>query len=120
MVSPGIAGQVGDYRVVTLEDTLAVLRDDAEVARRSVPGLGAFVTKANELQLGWGRFPDGMEMLYRYDRGDDHCGYAVTLQTEDGSEWGHAPCRGTTQRQGAFPSYAFPSAGRRSDIRSCY
>jgi hypothetical protein len=89
----GISGQVGEYGVVTLEDTLSVLRGDEEVARRPVPGLGAFITEAKDLKLGWGRFPDGMEVVYLYDRGDDHFGYAANLQDEDCSEWGYAPFR---------------------------
>ena len=87
----GISGQVGEYGVVTLEDTLYVLRGDAEVARRSVPGLGAFVMQATDLKLGWGQFPDGMEVIYLYDRDDDNFGYAANLQAEHCSEWGYAP-----------------------------
>ena len=89
----GISGQAGDYGVVTLEDTLYMLRGDEEIARRVVPGLGTFVLKSKDLKLGWGRLPDGMEVIYLYDRGDDNFGYAVNLQREDFSEWGYAPFR---------------------------
>ncbi len=54
-------------------------------------GLGAFVERAKDLRTGWGQFPDGMEVIYLYDRGDDNFGYAVNLQREDFSEWGYAP-----------------------------
>ena len=87
----GIAGQAGDYWGGTVEDTLYVLHDDVETLRRSVPGLEAFVMKAKDLRCGWGQFPDGMEVVYVYDRGDDNFGYAANLQDEGCSEWGYAP-----------------------------
>ena len=89
----GISGRAGRYGVVTLEDTLSVWCGDEEVACRTVPGLGSFVMQAKELTLGWGQFPDGMEVIYLYDRGDDNFGYAVNLQDERCSEWGYAPFR---------------------------
>ena len=42
-------------------------------------------------RLGWGRFPDGAEVLYLYDRDDDNFGYAVNLTSPTCSEWGYAP-----------------------------
>ncbi len=42
-------------------------------------------------RLGWGRFPDGAEVLYLYDRDDGGFGYAVNLTMPDCSEWGYAP-----------------------------
>ena len=42
-------------------------------------------------RLGWGRFPDGAEVLYLYDRDDGGCGYAVNLTAPDCSEWGYTP-----------------------------
>jgi hypothetical protein len=32
--------------------------------------LGRFVAAARDLKLGWGRFPDGAEVVYLYDAGD--------------------------------------------------
>ncbi len=87
----GISGLIGGYGVVTLRDTLSVLRGDDEIARRTVPGLGVFVMQAKDLALGWGRFPDGAEVLYLYDRDDGGFGYAVNPTMADCSEWGYAP-----------------------------
>ena len=42
-------------------------------------------------RLGRGRFPDGAEVLYPYDRDDGGFGYAVNLTIPDCSEWGYAP-----------------------------
>ena len=42
-------------------------------------------------RLGWGRFPDGAEVLYLYDRDDGGFGYAVNLTAPGCSEWGYAP-----------------------------
>jgi hypothetical protein len=39
-------------------------------------------------RLGWGRFPDGAEVLYLDDRVDDGFGYAVNLTAPNCSEWG--------------------------------
>src|SRR5215211_7132795 len=87
----GTGGHIAGYDVFLAGDTVTVLGDEGVVTRRTVPGLGAFVERAKDLRTGWGRFPDGMEVLYLYDRGDDHFGYAVNLQAEDCSEWGYAP-----------------------------
>ena len=85
------SGHIGGYEVFLSGDTVSVLDDEGIVAKRAVPGLGAFVERAKEFRLGWGQFPNGMEVLYLYDRGDDNFGYAVNLQREDFSEWGYAP-----------------------------
>ena len=42
-------------------------------------------------RLGWGRFPDGAEVVYLYDRDDGGFGYAVNLTAPACSEWGYAP-----------------------------
>jgi hypothetical protein len=42
-------------------------------------------------RLGWGRFPDGAEVLYLYGRDDGGFGYAVNLTAPECSEWGYAP-----------------------------
>jgi len=87
----GIAGTVNGYGVLVVGDTVVVSRDGEEIARRTVDGLGRFATAAKDLRLGWGRFPDGAEVIYLYDRADDLFGYAINLDWPDGSEWGYAP-----------------------------
>ena len=42
-------------------------------------------------RIGWGRFPDGAEVLYLYDKDDGCFGYAVNLASPASSEWGYAP-----------------------------
>ena len=93
------SGHLGGYEVFLQGDTVTVLDDDGIVTRQTVAGLGAFVARAKQLRTGWGQFPDGMEVIYVYDRGDDNFGYAVNLQDEQCSEWGYAPfARGTEGR----------------------
>ena len=89
----GTGSHIAGYDVFLSGDTVTVLNDDGVVTRQTVAGLGAFVAKAKDLRTGWGEFPDGMEVIYLYDRGDDNFGYAVNLQSEDFSEWGYAPFR---------------------------
>ena len=89
----GTGGHIAGYDVFLHGDTVTVLDDDGVVTRRTVEGLGAFVERAKDLRTGWGQFPDGMEVIYLYDRGDDNFGYAVNLAREDFSEWGYAPFR---------------------------
>ena len=89
----GTGSHIAGYDVFLTGDTVTVLNDDGIVTRRTVKGLGAFVDRATDLRTGWGEFPDGMEVIYLYDRGDDNFGYAVNLQAEDCSEWGYAPFR---------------------------
>ena len=86
-----VASHTAGYDVFLAGDTVTVIDDDGPVTRQQVNGLGAFVAKARELRCGWGQFPDGMEVIYLYDRGDDNFGYAVNLQVPDFSEWGYAP-----------------------------
>jgi hypothetical protein len=57
-----------------------------------VEGLGQFAAEARNLKLGWGRFPDGAEVVYLYDADDGGYGYAINLACDWCSEWGHAPC----------------------------
>ena len=85
------SGHIGGYDVFLHGDTVTVLDDEGIVTRQTVAGLGAFIARAKALRTGWGQFPDGMEVIYLYDRGDDQFGYAVNLQHEDLSEWGYAP-----------------------------
>jgi hypothetical protein len=59
---------------------------------RSQARNGAFATRANDLRLGWGCFPDGEAgVVYLYDKGDGGFGCARNLDWDDGSEWGDAP-----------------------------
>lgn len=85
------SSHIAGYDVFLAGDTVTVLDDDGIVTRQTVDGLGAFIATAKALRTGWGRFPDGMEVLYVYDKGDDNFGYAVNLQDEHCSEWGYAP-----------------------------
>jgi hypothetical protein len=85
------SGHIGGYDVFLRGDTVTVLDDEGIVTKQTVAGLGAFIDRAKALRTGWGQFPDGMEVIYLYDRGDDHFGYAINLQHEEFSEWGYAP-----------------------------
>jgi hypothetical protein len=58
---------------------------------QTVPGITDFVRKAKDLRLGWGEFPDGDEVIYLYDKGDENFGYALNLDAPQCSEWGYAP-----------------------------
>ena len=86
-----VSSQTAGYDVFLTGDTVTVIDDDGPVIRQQVHGLGAFVAHARELRCGWGQFPDGMEVIYLYDRGDDNFGYAVNLAAPECSEWGCAP-----------------------------
>jgi hypothetical protein len=87
----GIAGTVNGYGGLVVGDALVVSQDGQDVARRSVDGLGGFVAVARDLKLGWGQFPDDVEVFYLYDRVDGLFGYAIDHDWPDGSEWGYAP-----------------------------
>jgi hypothetical protein len=87
----GIGGIVNGYGILILGDDLLVERDGVEVARSRVEGLGRFATAERDLTLGWGQFPDGAEVIFLYDKGDDNFGYAVNLACDWCSEWGYAP-----------------------------
>ena len=89
----GTAGRVAGYDVLILAD--AVLVTDARGSRRfPVPDYGTSIGNLAArpgFRLGWGRVPDGAEVLYLYDRDDGGFGYAVNLTAPDCSEWGYAP-----------------------------
>ena len=89
----GTAGHVAGYDVLILAD--AVIVTDAAGSRRFP--VHDFGTRIGELaerpgfRLGWGRFPDGAEVIYLYDADDGGFGYAVNLTAPGCSEWGYAP-----------------------------
>jgi 3-dehydroquinate synthase class II len=89
----GFSGETAGYEVIVTGNHVHVLRDGNIIASQqdTISNLGAFVGKAKELRLGWGRFEDGMEVIYIYDKGDDFFGYALNLHFPDFSEWGYAP-----------------------------
>ncbi len=87
-----VSSQTAGYDVFLAGDTVTVIDDDGPVTRQQVSGLGAFVAKARELRCGWGQFPDGREVIYLYDQGDDNFGYAVNLAAPECSDWGYVPC----------------------------
>jgi hypothetical protein len=94
-----VARHIADYDVLITADQIIVSNDAArdgagERSTYSVPNHG---TRFGELatqpgfRLGWARFPDDAEVLYRYDL-DDYCfGYTLNLTAPDCSEWGYAP-----------------------------
>ena len=86
------AGRVSDFDVITCADTVIVQNHQTGelLAKRTVPGLGAFYAKAKAFRLGWARLPD-FNVIYLYDKGDDNFGYAVNLEAPDCDEWGYAP-----------------------------
>jgi hypothetical protein len=96
MARVGIGGTIKGYGVLVLGDVVVVERDGEEVARRTVDVLGLFATAARDLRLGWGRFPDGPEVIYLYDKGDACFGYVVNLDWPDGSELGIRALRGVS------------------------
>jgi hypothetical protein len=42
-------------------------------------------------RVGWGRFPDGDEIIFLYDANEGNFGYALNLTCDWCSEWGYAP-----------------------------
>jgi hypothetical protein len=89
---------LGNYSVVLVGDHAHVIKDHGDDERTyTVDGLGAFVTRARDLKIGWGQFPDEAEVLYLYDKGDGCFGYAINLADDWLSEWGYSPfCREET------------------------
>ena len=89
----GTAGHVSGYDVLVLAD--AVIVTDADGSRRfPVPDFGTAIgdlAARPGFRLGWGRFPDGAEVLYLYDADDGGFGYALNLASPACSEWGYAP-----------------------------
>lgn len=95
----GVGGHVNGYDVLIVGDGLYVGNDSADdgrgrVWRHPVPD---YRTKIGRLaarpgfRLGWGRFPDGAEVLYLYDADDNGFGYAFNVTDPELSEWGYAP-----------------------------
>ena len=88
MTKLGTAGHVAGFDVLVLAD--AVIVTDAEGSQRfPVPNYGTAigdVATRPGFRLGWGRFPDGAEVLYLYDRDDGGFGYAVNLTAPGCSE----------------------------------
>ncbi len=87
------AGHVAGHDVLIFTDAIVV--SNAAGARHfPVPNYGTAIYELAArpgFRLGWGRFPDGAEVVYLYDRDDDGFGYAVNLTMPDCSEWGYAP-----------------------------
>ncbi len=89
----GAAGHVAGNDVLVLADAV-IVSTPAGAQGFDVPDYG---TRIGELagrpgfRLGWGRFPDGAEVLYLYDRDDGGFGHSVNLTAPGCSEWGYAP-----------------------------
>jgi hypothetical protein len=97
---PYAADRLTGSGVLVLGDVVAVERGGAEVARRTVEGLGRFVAAARQLKLGWGQLPDDAEVIYLCDAGDGGFGAAVRPGTghqlaaaggwgNEGTPWSH-------------------------------
>ena len=93
----GTAGRVAGYDILILTDRVLVSHDAGGTRDHAVPnhgtGIGELAARPG-FRLGWGRFPDGAEVLYVYDTDDGGFGYAVNLTAPDCSEWGYAPFEG--------------------------
>jgi hypothetical protein len=50
-----------------------------------------FPVPAPRARVGWGRCPDGDEIIYLYDANEGNFGYALNLTCDWCSEWGYAP-----------------------------
>ena len=77
----GTAGHVAGYDVLVLADAVIVV-DGAGSRRFPVPNYGTAIgdlAARPGFRLGWGRFPDGAEVLSLYDKDDGGFGYAVNL-----------------------------------------
>ena len=88
----GTAGDVAGYDVLILAD--AVIVTNAAGSRRfPVPKHGTAIgdlAARPGFRLGWGRFPDGAEVLSLSDADDGGFGDAVNLAMPGCSEWGYA------------------------------
>jgi hypothetical protein len=85
---------LGRYRVQTEGDLVWVVCDDEDgrlVTEQTVAGLGAFIAQARALCLGQQLLPAGEPVLYLFDWADACYGYALNLEDETRSGWGHAP-----------------------------
>ena len=95
----GTAGHVAGYDVLILADAV-IVTDPAESRRFPVPNygtrIGALAARPG-FRLGWGRFPDGAEVLSLSDRDDGGFGDAVNPTMPGCSEWGYAPFPGTAR-----------------------
>ena len=90
----GRGGHIAGYDVWLRGDTIVVADETGPVVRHTVPDYGTAFAELVErpgFRTGWGRFPDGAEVLYFYDRDDDNFGYALNLSVHDFSEWGCSP-----------------------------
>ena len=90
----GRGGRIAGYDVLLTGDTITVADGAGTVVRHTVPSHGTPFGELVErpgFALGWGRFPDGAEVLYFYDRDDDNFGYVLNLADPGLSEWGYAP-----------------------------
>jgi hypothetical protein len=90
----GRGGHIAGYDVHIVRGTVIVHRD-GEVRRHEVPNFGTDILDLMDrpgARLGWGRFPDGAEVIYLYDV-DNGFGYALNLECDWCSEWGYAPFR---------------------------
>ena len=89
----GTGGHVAGYDVLILADAV-IVTDAAGTRRFPVPDFGTRIGDLAErpgFRLGRGRFPDGAEVLYLYDKDDGGFGYAVNLWRPACTEWGYAP-----------------------------
>ena len=89
----GTAGHVVGDDVLVLADAV-IVTDAARSRRFPVPDYGTAIgdlAARPGFRLGWGRFPDGAEVLSLYDRDDRGFGYAVNLASPGCSEWGYTP-----------------------------
>ena len=89
-------GHVAGYDVLILADA-GVVAEAGGSRRFPVPDYGTAIGELAArpgFRLGWGRFPDGVEVLYLYDEDDGGFGYAVNLASPACSEWGYAPFAG--------------------------
>jgi hypothetical protein len=88
-------GYVSTWSVAQVGDTLCATPDGGEIVDTrtiEVEGLARWAA-TRELRVGWGRFPDGAEVIYLYDPADENFGYAFNVTAPGCSEWGYAPFR---------------------------
>ena len=80
--------EIAGYEVVSLEDHVAVFRENRCVAKKTVKGLAKFAT-GRDMKTGWGRTED-FNIIYLYDKADGF-GYAINIEAPELSEWGAVP-----------------------------
>ena len=84
---------VAGYDVLVTPGTVIVHRDGT-TTHHSIPNYGTDIAELMDrpgARVGWGRFPDGDEVIYLYDVNDHKFGYALNLTCDWSSEWGYAP-----------------------------